>query len=178
MDVYAREGNVELAQAMFAKIESPNVLQYCLLIKAYGGHGQPEFGEQILRTMLKEDSGVDPNIECFNILLNAWASNATIPDAPNRALAVIRFMDHDLKCIQLGLQPDVVSFNTVLKCLAAASATTEPTLTSTSDPLSAGNSYSSINDVGQFTEDILNEMADRFKHGNRSVLPDVITYNT
>jgi pentatricopeptide repeat protein len=177
MDLYAREGNVAIAQSMFEHLESPNVLQYCLLIKAYGVHGQPDRAEFFIRQMLLEGSKVNPNLATFNTLLNAWAINPSIPDAPNRALAVIRFMDHDLKCIQVGLQPDVVSFNTVLKCLATT--TSASNLAACAGAASStAIDYSSPSEVGKFAEDILNEMVERFRNGNRTVLPDVISYNS
>ena len=177
MDLYAREGNSALIESAIGRLESTNIMHYCQLIKAYGVRGLPERGEWFLQKLLREDSDVDPNLTAFNILLNAWAINASLPDAPNRALAIIRFMDHDLKCIQLGLQPDVTSFNTVLKCLAQASASHEA-LVASPDVNSSGVNYGSQHDVGQFAENILNEMVERFRNGNRTVLPDTITYNS
>jgi pentatricopeptide repeat protein len=177
MDLFAREGNIALAQSVFDHLESPNVIQYCLLIKAFGVHGQPERAEFLVQQMLRDDSKVAPNISAFNTLLNAWAINPSIPDAPNRALAIIRFMDHDLKCIQLGLQPDVVSFNTVLKCLAATTSETNLRVTHETVSLTTTD-YSNPDEVGTFAEKILDEMVERFRNGNRTVLPDVISYNS
>ena len=172
MDVYALKGNFTQLESFIEKMDSPNIVYYCLLIKAYGIQHCPDRGEQLLHyILLKEHSRVHPTIDTFNTLINAWAENPTLPDAPNRALAIIRYMDHNLKCIQLGIQPNTVSFNIYLKCLAAAAAvpSSKVTLSQSSPP--------ETDHMGQYVESVFIEMEERFKAGNRSVLPDAITYN-
>ena len=182
MDVCALEGNITQLESLIEKMQSPNIAYYGLLIKAYGIQHRPERGEEILHTiLLHENSQVHPTMETFNTLINAWAVNPTLPNAPNRALAIIRFMDHNIKCIQLGLQPDTVSFNTYLKCLAAASASPVTSAPGTVTPLDESSTLSQhqpmTDNMGRYVESILMEMEQRFKAGNRSVLPDAITYN-
>lgn len=183
---------------MITKMDSPNIVYYGLLIKAYGVHQRPDRGEEILYGMLqKENSRVRPTIDTFNALINAWASNPTIPDAPNRALTIIRYMDQNQLCIQLGIQPNTASFNTYLKCLAVS--VSESTLQQESNNVTSiinnkspfsqnqtlgGNESLSISqnppfteNMGVYVERILLEMEERFRAGNRSVLPNVITYN-
>jgi pentatricopeptide repeat protein len=200
MDIYAREGKIDLAESLFQRIQTPNMVLYSLLIKAYGVHGRPDRGELLIQNMLlqQEETNVHPTIETFNVLINAWAMNPTIPNAAHRAMSIIRFMDHNVKCIQLGIQPDVVTFNTFLKCLAASSSASTPTRSLSSlhpqqltqenhDDESSITTITSafvhdsndppITNVGEYVEDIINEMEYRFKVGNRKVLPDAITYN-
>lgn len=197
MDVYAREGNITQLESMIEKMDSPNIVYYGLLIKAYGIQQRPDRGEEILHGMLhKENSRVRPTVDTFNELINAWASNPTIPDAPNRALAIIRYMDHNVLCKQLGIQPNTASFNTYLKCLAVS--VSESTLQPESNNATSINKTSPFSqnqtvadneslpisqnqpvteNMGLYVKKILLEMEERFRAGNRSVLPNVKTYN-
>lgn len=183
VDVYKSEGNITQLEELIKKMDSPNVVFYSLLIKAYGIIGCPDRGEEILRSiLLNENARVCPTIDVVNVLINAWAINATIPDAPDRALSIIRLMDHNVSCIRLGIQPDTVSFNIYLKCLATASAhrlhETSSNASSIDAPLPSSQYQPGENNVGRHVENILKEMEDRFRAGNRSVLPNAITYNT
>lgn len=153
MDIYAHDGQLERAEAVFAKTEKPNVFFYTVLIKAYGNCNQADRGAEVLQKLL-QDSRVEPTVDVFNSLVEAWAKSSR-PDAVEQAFSVLLIMDENAKCLKLGIRPDVVSFNTLLKCIAS----------------------SKRSDSSKKAEAILDIMDRRYLAGDKLAKPDTISYN-
>lgn len=153
MDIYAREGNLKGAQTLFAQMEAPDSAKYRLMIKAYGNCDRADLATEVFQTMVDDDS-VEPTLEVYNTLINAWAES-TRPESAEQAFAVLRRMEQDETCAKLGIRPDVVTYNTLFKCLAASK-----------------NSDACIK-----AEAVLKEMEGRFLAGATSVKPNAISYN-
>ena len=64
-------------------------------------------------------------------------------------------MDEDAKCLKLGIRPNLVSFSTLLKCLAKSKGS----------------------DAGMKADAILVVMARRYHAGGKLVKPDEISFN-
>lgn len=154
MDIFAREGKAVEAESLFFQIERPDAVKYGLLIKAYGKCDKADRAAEVLQKLLQDDH-VEPNVEVFNSLLNAWAES-TLPEAPERAFDVMRLMEHGEKCMKLGLRPDVIAYNTLLKCLAETKSS----------------------DTCLKVEAILDLMERRFNAGDKRAKPNAISYNT
>jgi len=151
MDIYARAGMHDPVETM-SKNRQLNVVQLNIMIKSLGKADKADKATAILKTVLT-NSNVNPTIETFGTLMNAWAESSRA-DAVDQAFAVLRLMTEDPKCIHLGLRPDTVVFNSMLKTF----------------------SNSKSKDSGKKVAEIMNEMERRYKAGDNNVNPDVISF--
>jgi pentatricopeptide repeat protein len=154
MDICANAGKLTTVQELFNHFRQPDAIQFSTLIKAYGNCNLANVAENALLKMLNDDN-CKPSIEPFNCLINAWAISSA-PDAVDRAYSVIRVLHENPKCIQFGLQPDTVSYASILKCLL----------------------HSKGANAAQRAEEILVEMERAYIDGNIHVKPNVASYHT
>lgn len=154
MDISANAGKLNAVQELFNHFRQPNAIHFSTLIKAYGNCNLANVGENALFEMLNDDNCI-PSIEPFNCLINAWAVSLA-PDAVDRAYNVIRILHENPRCIQFGLQPDTISYASVLKCLL----------------------HSKNANAAQRAEEIIIEMERAYLEGNIHVKPNVASYHT
>ena len=152
MDIYVRAGKYDQIERIYKRSQL-DVVSCNLLIKSLGNADMADKATALLKNMLAE-SRVNPDVYTFNRLINAWAESSQ-PDAVAQASAVLRLMNEDPKCIQLGLRPNIVIFGSLLKCIS--------------------NSNSS--DAGKKAVEILDEMERRYQAGENEVKPNVICFN-
>jgi hypothetical protein len=172
MDMYANAGRIDQVVKIFENFVLPNnnadVLQYCLLMKAYGNCNLANMSELVLHTMLN-----DPNIGCtidaFHAVMNAW-SISTAPNAIQRANQVLQILKEHPKCKELQIKPNVVTYTTLLKCLLQAAARNKN--------YNINNNNSK--DLGRYAEEIIVDMTNGYKTygGNVQLKPNLITYGT
>lgn len=154
MKLYFQYGKPNELKSSLLQMKNPSVDLYGLMIKAYGDADKIDLAIDSFYAMI-EDDRVSPNIEMFNLLLNALAkSSVTTPDITERAFLILMLLNSNYRCRQLGLKPDAVTYNTFLKCLT--------------------KSY--CQNIALQAEAILNEM-DHRAAADISLQPNRITYN-
>lgn len=157
MDIYAHARKYDKAESLVLQMGTPNVVHYDILIKAYGKCDRADRAADVLEKLLQDDR-VEPSVEVFNELIKAWAES-TLPEAAEHAFGVLRLMEHDAKCLKLGIRPNVVSFNAFLKCLAESKQT---------------DAYCST--TGVKVEAILDIMERRYLAGDKRTKPNEMSY--
>jgi pentatricopeptide repeat protein len=130
------------AQALFDELKedpqlTPDVINYTTLMNVYGRHGQPEQAQAVMEDLLTayertKDPRLKPNVQSFTTVLSAWShysANANTTEttkksnnnnnannngkqAPEHAEAWLRRM------AEYGVQPNVISYSTVLDAWA------------------------------------------------------------
>jgi pentatricopeptide repeat protein len=159
MDIYAHARRFDIVETMFHEIEHPDTAEHNILVKAYGKGHQPERAENVVRKMFDNPQTAKPNIEIMNCLLNAWAeSAATYGNAAESAYNVFRWIYDDPKFSSLQIRPNVITYSTLLKCLATC------------------GSVDRKSDIGEKVEAILDELESRYNSGDTSCQPDVQLY--
>ena len=113
MDIYARAGKHDQVERMSQRLQLDSV-QLSILIKSLGKADKADRATAILKGMLGGESRVKPDAHIFILLVNAWAKSSQ-PYSLAQAYFVIQLMNEDLKCIQLGIRPDTVTFSALLK---------------------------------------------------------------
>ena len=151
MDVYARSGQHDQVETL-SKFLELDAVQLTILIKSLGKADRADKATAILKSMLT-DSHVDPQIEMFGTLMNAWAESSQ-PDAIEQGFAVLRLMSEEPKCMRLGVRPNTVIFGSLLKCILK----------------------SNSQDAGKGAVRLLDEMQRRYKAGDNDVKPNEISF--
>jgi pentatricopeptide repeat protein len=155
MDIYAIARQFDVVETMFHGIKNPGIVEYNILVKAYGKCLRPEHAEEVVRRMIDNPRSPKPNDHTMTSLLNAWAeSSAKYGNAAERAYNVFRWFYDDPKVVALQLLPSIFTYTTILKCLAGS------------------DSVNRANDMGQKVEAILKEMESRYISGDTSCKPD------
>lgn len=122
MDIYAHAKRLNQMKTVFQKIDQPDRYSFAILIKAYGKIQQPERSVEVVRSMIENPLYTNPDINTINCLLNAWAdSSSTHPNCAERALNVYQWIYDDPEVARLNLRPTVVTYSTLLNCLASSS---------------------------------------------------------
>ena len=116
--------------------------------KSLGNSDRAYQTTELLHSML-QDSRVEPIVKIFTSLIDALAKSLQ-PDAVEQAFVVLRLMEQDVKC----LKPDVITFRTLLKCLAASKGS----------------------DTERRAEAVLEDMERRHCAGDTDMKPYVIAY--
>jgi hypothetical protein len=125
LQAYATKDDLESTLNMFAKYQpyvSRNGYNAVLLALAKRGHGQ--HAEQLLADMCKgycvDGTGqvISPDLRSFNLTLSAWSQCTSEPSAPERAHAILLRLCDPFDWGALGISPDDVSWNTILKAWA------------------------------------------------------------
>jgi pentatricopeptide repeat protein len=153
MDIYARSGKLDQAESVFNTFRSPDAVKYRVLFKAYAMSKRADRATELFHRMLQE-SRVAPDVGLFNSLISAWAESSQ-PDAVEQAFEIMRLMQENEKCLELGVRPDVKTFGALLKCLAA----------------------SRRSDAGKRAENILDDMEGRSRAGDPYMKPSEVVYN-
>jgi len=122
--------SVERAEEILAEMESeyargnrslkPDVSSYNACIKAYvknDGRVDAVNKTEAMLSRMVDVSGVAPNRRGYNLLLYALA-NSSLPDAAERAEAVLRKMMDDFMAGDDYVKPDINTFNQVIASLA------------------------------------------------------------
>lgn len=171
---FSNSGNAKRAEGVLNTMEKlfestgdekirPDLISFSSVLNAYAKSAMKDAGsskraENILFRMIKneefQDDGqkpVKPNTWCFNTVLNGHAARG----AGNRAVLLLKLME-DMSEKSGYVQPDIYSYNTVLKALAKSH--------------EKGSIDRAVN--------ILDRMEEKSKKGKKSVTPDAVSYNT
>ncbi len=112
---------MERAQALFDQLQHqhkkqpnlrPDVIAYTNLMHVYGTHGNAERVESILQDLLhsyeqSKDPQLKPNVHTFSVVVSAWSRRSTI-----------RAQEWLLRMREYGVEPNVVSYTSVLYALS------------------------------------------------------------
>lgn len=151
MDIYALTNKLEKAESIFTRVE-PDITKYELMIKAYGKSDNADQATRAVHAILS-DARIQPGIRVFTSLLNALAE-CSRRDVVEEAFAVVRLLEENPRCVDLGIRPDVPFFHALLKCLSA----------------------SNSSDVGSRSEAVLDDMGSRFLAGDIHTKPNAFTF--
>jgi hypothetical protein len=116
-----------------------------ILINDYGKHDNPDKALDVLKYVLR--SSLEPTLEIFNETLHAWALSSR-PYAFEQAQDTMVLMEENEKCKALGIRPNVISYEALLKCLF--------------------NNARTIDRPGQMAEMILKDMKSRHEAGENT----------
>lgn len=153
MDIYARARLCDKAEAIIDQLQH-DPKSFPVLFKAYGKYNLAERASTVLKCSLQKPHA-KPDISAFNSLIDAWAQS-TRPDALQQAFAVLRLIEEEPKCRELGIQPDKVTFGALLKGVLLKS--------------------HDIDDAGIMAEAVLDEMDRLYLAGNETAKPDSIAF--
>ena len=173
IDLYGSMGHIELMEEYFHNVISkePTAGAYNTLIMAYGKCNFPDRAEAIARRMLHKESTTKASIRTLNTLLNCWAISGSLKHqevAAERAFVIYSWMKDNQQCIDLKIEPGVVTFATLMKCVIATASSRQSNL----------NRNSIVNtDIADHIETILQEMNQRFKNGDATFKPHVGIYS-
>jgi pentatricopeptide repeat protein len=78
VDMYAKCGHVDAAQAVFAGMRERNVVSWSTLISCYGVHGRGEEALMIYKEMVSK--GVKPNCITFTSILSSCSHSGLVTD--------------------------------------------------------------------------------------------------
>jgi pentatricopeptide repeat protein len=160
MAIYASTKQLDKVKSLFHQTSKSGNYPHTILTKALGNCKKPEDAEQVVRDLLRDPKTTGVDIEVINCLINAWAECLrTDPNAADRAYQVYRWIYDDPICARFQIRPDVVTFTTILNCLART------------------GRYQRMTDAAQKVEVVLNEMEHRFNAGGVDCKPDSILYN-
>ena len=118
-----RENAVQRAEELFREMKedrniAPDVFAYTGLLSAYGRSGRAEEAHKFLEECLyeydqKKDPQMKPTAVTFTAILNAWSKAENVPDAAEKAHAMLHRMKDDY-----GIDPNVFSYSAVLDAYA------------------------------------------------------------
>ncbi|GFH52231.1 hypothetical protein CTEN210_08707 [Chaetoceros tenuissimus] len=154
------------AYSLGEKDVQPDLESFRLVLKAWSqAHGEeyaPHRAQRLLEWMVNlHQSGqndlVEPDSDCFNIVLNSWANSNHI-DAPRKAENMIMYMDKLYNNGNADAKPNRDNFNYVLK---------------------AWSKSENLIDAATRAEDILNFMLFLSKQeGEDDLTPNITTYSS
>ena len=148
MDIYANAKRLDKVLEIFQTyfLDQQDIIQYSILMKAYGNCNLANVSEQVLVTLLDEKYDIDiQNINVlFHTLINAW-SISSAPDAVHRAFNAIKMMKEHPKCKENKIRPNATTYTTLLKCICTIAAT-------------RANKNLDKSNISFFAEEIITEM--------------------
>jgi pentatricopeptide repeat protein len=164
----------------------PNTSVYNTILQAYANAGDSISAEAILESMisshsssLKDGGGgpfqhVRPNTRTFNVVLNAIAKGNG-SDAGQRAKKILKRLEELMESRDDdGLQPDIISYNSVLAAWSKSASVDHDTsnIENDSEKFMVGKyaAYEALH--------LLDHIEERYMNSVQSVKPDVISYNT
>jgi len=109
---------VYVFEDMFAAGVEPSIVTYNTLICAYGQMGDWQKALDVLKHLIANDSNVQPTLATFNQVLAALsegALNADVVAKPTIAQAAWEVFQHMVS--SSAVQPDMVSYNTIITAL-------------------------------------------------------------
>lgn len=139
----------------------PDYITYATVIKTWASIGHDLRASEILRLMLDDYMGgntsAKPDLQCFNSVLAAFQRSERF-DAPERAIAFLENMQTLSQDGFLRIQPDVVSYTSLIATLAA----------------SKNNRTAAAEKAYGF----LKQLNDRYVAGEKYLRPNFYTYNS
>ena len=139
----------------------PSTLSYLCAIRAWCNTNDskaPEYAEGVINQMeiFQEATGrsdLAPCVHIYSAVIDVWSNNSLRPDAPERALDLLRKMQMLSEAGNQRVHPNTVTYNSVLSAFAR---------------------QGMIKQV----ESLLEEMRTRQLHGDNHVQPNTITFST
>ena len=113
VDIYGFAGDYDKAEQTFLQIEKPDMVQYSIMIKVSGLNKDVNKTKSWFARLL--DSGLVVDISCFNTFINALGSTSE-PGVVDLAHDVIYSIENEPRF--QGIQPNLMTFNSLLKCIA------------------------------------------------------------
>lgn len=178
----------------------PTTVSYQYVINALAAGGQAMQAEVLFKSMYAEYSrgnkNVKPNVFTFNSVLSAWKNTDAVSEV-QRVAAIVRLLHEIPKSGEVVIKPDIVSLNTLLKCLSYVDSKSSRNHAETMlmemerEWKATGNKmvrpdkmsytslmrcYANIGDVSKTTE-MLNHMLEEYEAGNEFAKPDIISFN-
>lgn len=129
-------------------------IEYAILIKAYGKVDRTDQETRLWHDILLQDHpAIQFDLSVCNALVYAWSQSSQL-DAVDQALAVLKTLEHNPKCLERWIRPNVITYSGVLKCLARSQRV----------------------DAGIQAVAIIDTMESRFQVGDLWTQPDTIAY--
>merc|ERR1719491_691316 len=101
--------------------EAPNTITYCSVMDTYAAQGDVEGASDILSMMENDfksgNKGARPNIDTYNILINAWAKSGN-SNSPIEAEKILEKLIDRHSEGELKNGPTVVTYNSVMDAYA------------------------------------------------------------
>jgi hypothetical protein len=172
IEIYSWSNQLDKAES-FLKHPDFTVEWFNIILCALGKRNQASRATSILKNLLQRDepkqslldstgtvrsSNVDPNplpinIQTFTTVLHAWARSLR-ESAVAEAHGVFKLLKEHPKCLEMGIRPNTITYNTLLKCI----------------------SHSKEKIAGKIAVRVLNEMEQLEQTGNKEVAPCVQSY--
>ena len=135
----------------------PDIFSYSSVLHGYANAGKAHEAERILKHIIdlsNTDDSIEPNIICFNTVIDAWAKTKGSSSA-ERAHQILNEMKNFSKTYK-SLHPDTISYSSVISAYAR----------------------SGSHDAGDRAEELLQESLKLYNDGKETLKPDTITFIT
>lgn len=193
--------------SMKNKTSTPDIVMHNMVLHCWAGHSLKkrnassdrmridESGarraESLVKRMETNEVGVDAY--SYNILMNAWSNSGNKQVAARRARELLKEMKKGYHAGDERMKPDVVTYNTAIKLVARSgirgchdearllmkemeSKGCQINVVTCNTVMSAIVKYGG-RDAVQKAEEMLDEMEELYKNGNKYVRPGEITFN-
>ena len=123
LELYIRANLLTNAREL-VKTELPRSIEaQCYLLKAYCDHNQVQVATRMLYDLLQENNkddpktGITPNIQMFNIVMEAWGKSKNIDDAYEQMSMLYDTLKNHPKCRHYKIRPNKYTYLVLLESL-------------------------------------------------------------
>jgi PPR repeat len=95
------------------RYEAPNKYHYATVINAYAEKGEALRAESLLQQFINEGK-MEPHETCYTNVIKAYGRSRNIPDAPERAEAILRIMNNNFHNGQQQCAPSRITYTNLL----------------------------------------------------------------
>ena len=123
LELYIRTNLLTNARELVKKELPRSIEAHCFLLKAYCDHNQVQIATRILYDLVQNNkmddptTGIIPNTQMFNIVMEAWGRSKNIDDAYEQISILFETLQNYPKCRKYKIRPDKYSYILMLESL-------------------------------------------------------------
>lgn len=120
LDLYVRANLLTNARELVRKELPRSIESYCVLVKAYCDQNQIQGATRMLYDLLQNSdpkAGILPNVQMFNIVMEAWCKSKHIDDAYEQLSTLFDTLKNYPKCQQYKIRPNHFTYVVLLESI-------------------------------------------------------------